>query len=268
MYTANDHVFAVCAYGESPYLHECLASLAAQAVKSSVIVCTATPNDHIRQEAACFNFPVFENEGPHGIAEDWNFAYHTSSGRLVTLAHQDDVYESDYLAKMLERFNRARKPLIGFSDYFELRNGERSYAEGGNRNLIIKKWMLMPLRLQALSGSRLVRRRILSLGSPICCPSVTYVKRNLPETVFESHFLADLDWQAWEKLSRLEGDFCYIPKPLMGHRIHAESATSSVIESDQSRSGEDLEMFRRFWPEGIARLLNHFYASAQKGNTL
>ena len=266
-YTGKDHTFAVCACGESRYLAECIRSLMRQTVRSRIILCTSTPNKMIEKLSEENGLQLYIRDGESGIAPDWNFAYEMSDTPLVTLAHQDDIYEPLFLEETLARIRTERKPLIAFTDYFELRGDRRVYADG-NRNLRIKEWMLMPLRRASLAESRFVRRRILSLGSPVCCPSVTYVKEALPEKIFQPHFQADLDWQAWERLSRLTGSFCYIPKALMGHRIHGESATTRVIGAHRNRSQEDLEMFRAFWPEGIARVLNHFYAAGQDQNDL
>ena len=266
-FTASDHVFALCAYKESPYLEACITSLRRQSISSRIIICTATPNNLISAVADKYDIPLFVNQGPHGIAEDWNFAYAQAKASLVTLAHQDDVYDPDYLKKILDEVNRAKKPLIAFTDYYELRNDRKVYA-GENRNLRIKEIALIPLRPRACQASRWVRRRSLSLCDPICCPAVTFVKDNLPEVVFESHFQSDLDWQAWEKLSRLKGSFCYVHEPLMGHRIHEESTTTKVIGENNGRSSEDLEMYLKFWPRPIALLLNRFYTAGQRQNKL
>ena len=40
----NLHTFAVCAYGESPYLEECVQSLLAQKVRTRILIATSTPN--------------------------------------------------------------------------------------------------------------------------------------------------------------------------------------------------------------------------------
>ena len=125
--------------------------------------------------------------------------------------------------------------------------------------------MLTPLRPRFCQRSRFVRRRILAFGNPICCPAVTYVRRELPEPVFESGFKSNVDWQAWERLSRLEGSFVYLREPLMYHRIHGGSETTSMIR-DAGRSAEDLEMFRRFWPEPVARLLARIYRASERSN--
>ena len=266
-YTPDDHVFAICAYKESEFLETCVLSLRQQSIPARMIMCTATPNDHISAIAEKYEIPLFINRGPHGIAEDWNFAMACAEGRLLTLAHQDDVYDPDYLRRMLAAVNGAKRPLIAFSDYYEVRNGEKVYSDR-DRLLKIKEIALIPLRPRIFQSSVWMRRRVLSTCDPICCPSVTFVRENLPEVVFEAHFKSCLDWQAWEKLSRLPGSFCYVHEPLMGHRIHAGSATTEIIGDDLGRSSEDLEMYEKFWPKPIARLINRFYAAGQKSNAL
>ncbi len=264
-YSQHDHTFAVCAYMESPFLEECIESLEKQSVPGNIIVCTATPNAHISDIANRHSLPVVVNYGPHGIAEDWNFAYASADTPLVTLAHQDDVYEPDYLKSMLDRLNGAEKPLIGFTNYYELRDGKKSFAPN-NRNLKIKEFALKPMKIRSFQQSVFVRRRILSLCCAICCPSVTFVRENLPPVVFGTHFKCDLDWEAWENISRIKGSFCYVPEPLMGHRIHRQSTTTEIIGDSNGRSDEDLEMYLKFWPEPIAKVLNRFYSGAQRQN--
>lgn len=266
-YKPSDHTFAVCAYGESPYLEECIRSLEKQRRKGKVIICTSTPNAYIEAIAERHHLHMYINKGPAGIAHDWNYAFLAADTPLLTLAHQDDIYEPDYLLTMLRKINKSHDPQISFSDYYEIRNGKRA-RNGSNLNLLVKKAALMPLRLPFLQNVRFVKRIVLAFCDPICCPSVLYVKKNLPVPLFETQFLADLDWQAWEKISRQSGSFVYVPSVLMGHRIHSESTTTKVIGSKDSRSGEDIEMYKKFWPSGIAHLLNRLYAYSQRSNKL
>ena len=54
-------------------------------------------------------------------------------------------------------------------------------------------------------------------------------------------------------------------KPLMGHRIHEESTTTSIIEGN-IRGKEDLFMFKKFWPEFIAKFLTKAFSYSEKSN--
>lgn len=53
----------------------------------------------------------------------------------------------------------------------------------------------------------------------------------------------DLDWEEWERFSRLEGS-CLFTRVLFHHRIHEGSETTALIEDD-TRSNEDLEMLNK-----------------------
>lgn len=259
------HTWVICAYKESPYLKECIHSLWNQTVPSKIIIATSTPNTEIKKLAERYRIPVFVNTGKHGITQDWNFAISCAKTRYVTIAHQDDIYERTYLEEVLKTLNGARHPLIFFSDYYEIRSGMKVAS---NRNLLIKRIMLLPFRNRLLQNSIHVRRRILSLGSPIDCPSVTYVIPNLPKgNLFDESYRVTQDWEAWERFSKMDGTFVFCPKLLMGHRIHEESTTTELI-ADHTRSREELSIFKRFWPERIAVWLEHRYQKGQESNQI
>jgi len=255
-----NHTFVICAYKESQYLQECIDSLKDQEIKSGIIMVTSTPCEFIEKVAEANHIPLFVNEGEGGITQDWNFGLSKVKTKYATIAHQDDVYESTYLKEI--RKNCTKDTIIAFTDYCELRNGEKIYD---NLNLKIKRIMLAPLRIKELGRSKFVRRRILSLGDPICCPSVTFNLKKCGRPIFHNHFRSCEDWEAWEKLSKCKGRFSYVSKPLMCHRIHEESETTSVI-NDNVRVDENLEMYMKFWPESIAKLINKFYTKSENSN--
>ena len=260
----NKHTFAICAYKESPYLETCIKSLLDQTVKTDVIVATSTPNSFIGDLCKKYNLPLYINTGEHGITQDWNFAYSQTDADYITIAHQDDVYDKHYVEELYRAVSKVKKPIIFFTDYSELRD---DCVVHDNKLLKIKRWMLIPLRFRSLWSSKFVRRRILSLGSPICCPSVTFVTENCPRPVFQHGFRASEDWQAWELLSRREGAFVYCKKTLTYHRIHEESETSKVL-GDNARQSEDFVMFCKFWPRGIAKFLTKLYGTSEKSNEM
>ena len=259
----TNHTFVICAYKESEYLEECILSLKNQSVQTNIIMETSTPNDYIKGLASKYEIPLYFNPNG-GITQDWNFGLSKVETKYATIAHQDDIYEKDYAKKMLERFETSSCPLIAFSDYGELRKGEKVYDIP---MLKIKEFMLSPLRIKVFAGSKLVRRRILSLGDAICCPSVSFNLELLERPIFKDGFRSCEDWEAWEMISRMDGDFLYIPEPLMCHRIHEESATTAIIQ-DNARVEENYIMFCKFWPKPIAKLINKFYTKSEDSNTL
>ena len=154
--------------------------------------------------------------------------------------------------------------LIIFSDYFEIRDDNKVYS---NKNLKIKRLLLSSLFVKSLSGIKLLKRNTLRFGCSICCPSVTFVKDKLPKQVFECDMKSDVDWFAWEKLSRFNGKFIFINKKLMGHRID-ESTTTTDIINQGIRTKEDLYMFKKFWPEFLAKKINMVYRKSENSNNV
>jgi len=260
----TNHTFAICAYKESPYLEDCILSLKAQSVLSNLLLSTSTPNRFLEEIAQKYDIPLFINTGEKGITQDWNFAYGKTTTEFVTIAHQDDKYHPDYVKTALSFLQKSKRPLIFFTDYAEIRNGE---IEEKNLLLNVKRKMLLPLKPKIFQRSRFIRRRVLSLGDPICCPSVTFSKSNLPPVIFRNGFKSCEDWEAWEILSRLKGSFLYSSEKLTYHRIHEESATTEII-SENVRNKEDYMMFCKFWPKPIAKFLAKKYAKGEESNTL
>lgn len=256
----NDHTFVVLAYGISPYLEECIQSLEKQTVKSNIVIATSTDNGYIRNIAKIHQLPVVVNYNSTGIAGDFDFGVKAGGTRFVTVAHQDDRYEPKYLESIAKAVGS--DTIIAFTDYYEEHPAGRQES---NRNLKIKRLLLSPLKVRFLQKSRWIRRRILSVGNPICCPSVTYNRDKIKENIFQSEFRSNMDWKAWEVLSRNKGSFVYVDQMLMMHRIHEASTTSETIKEGK-RTKEDYAMMRLFWPAFIAGPLSKIYACSEKNN--
>jgi len=256
------HTFAICAYKESEFLEECIISLKNQTIKSDIILVTHTPNDFLYDICKKYDLEMFINTGETGITEDWNYAISVSKTKFVTIAHQDDMYEPEYTRQVIGRMKDAKKPLIAITDYSEIRAGKKVHASTMIR---IKTILLLPMRLGFVRKNKYLRRRTLSLGDPVICPSVTYAVRNLKLPVFNNHFLCCEDWEMLEDVYSQDGDIIYIPKKLCYHRIH-EGSTTSLALNGGIRKKENLEMFEKFWPKPIAIIINRFYNLSEKYN--
>ena len=98
----TNHTFAICAYKESQYLEECIKSTLNQTIKTNIIICTSTPNDFIKNLAKKYNIDLFINTSKTGIGPDWNFAVSKAKTNLVTVTHQDDTYNENYVEEILK----------------------------------------------------------------------------------------------------------------------------------------------------------------------
>ncbi len=264
IFTKEDHTFVICAYKENPHIEETIESLEKQTLKSNVILCTSTPNEYLKNICKKHQLEIIVNPNVSGLGSDWNYAYSQAKTELITIAHQDDIYEPDFVKNTLEYANKDKNTMFLFTDYYEARNGEKVNS---NKLLRIKRMMNYPLSLSVFYSSKFVRRRMLSIGCAICCPSVTFVRKNIGKNPFVEQYKNSCDYATWVKFSKKKGSVIYIKKQLLGHRIYPESTTSFNL-SENIRKREDLEILCDFWPVFIAKLINRVYSTSEKSNEL
>lgn len=258
------HCFVILAYKESPYLESCIKSVKNQKYKSDIIIATSTPNKFIDNIAKKYKLKVLKNNNSDGIGGDFDFAISVGTRELVTIAHQDDIYDYNYSDEIIKKYEKNPNSIILFTDYYEIKGTNKVYK---NANLRIKRVLLFPLRLNFLSNIKFFKRFTLAFGNAICCPAVTFVKKQINLPLFNYPFKCDIDWHAWETLSKMNKNFSFVNKPLMGHRVHDGSTTTEIIK-ENVRTKEDLKMFKRFWPNLFAEILNKFYVNSEKSNNI
>ena len=254
----NNHTFAVCAYKESEHLETCIKSLVNQTSKSKIIISTSTPNDYIYNIAKKYDIPVYNTNSKSDIQDDWNFAYNKADTDYVTVAHQDDIYRKEYLECVMEACNNYDDVSIAFTDYLPIKGDK---VNGRDKNSKFRRLLRLPLKISPLANKRFVKRGCLAFGNSICCPSVTYHKKMLGDTIFTSELRFGLDWDTFEKIASMKGRFVYVDKPVMCYRVY-EGATTNEFIVNHKREKEDIYMFNKFWPEFITKFIMKFYVKA------
>lgn len=252
---AIEHTFAVCAYMQSPYLEECILSLVNQRQKSKIIMSTSTDNDFIRDLSVKYNITLYINYGKGGMQDNWNFAYSKAETPFVTIVHQDDYYHADFSVYINSTINKYNSIILIHTNYNDVVNGRVIDRNLNNRLRCILNF---PIRFQLFARRKFFRRLALSFGNSICCPSVTYNKRIIKESPFHSTLVMAVDWDLYYSLAKRNGTFVYISKALIYKRLHRESETNGTIQNGQ-RYNDDLTMFKKIWPEGIAKIILNFY---------
>ncbi len=251
------HAFVISAYKETEYLEKCIISILEQSVPSTVIICTSTPNDYIIKMARKYNIELHVREGESDIQDDWNFSCSQIDAEWVTVAHQDDIYDSNYLEEMLKAINKYPDGIMAFTDYRPIIHGEISM----DRNCRIQHLIRTPMKIPALANNKFFKKYLLSLGNCIRCPSVCYHKELIDGPIFTSTLRFSLDWDTFLQFAGYDSRFIYIDKPLAYYRIHSGATTMSYINND-TRKNDDLYMFRQFWPEWIVKIIMKIYHHA------
>ncbi|NAS14472.1 glycosyltransferase family 2 protein [Poritiphilus flavus] len=252
------HAFIIPVYKESPYLERCISSLKKQSPVSDILITTSTPTQATRDLAKKYGIPYLVNSSERkGIANDWNFALLVANSEYVTIAHQDDVYESDYVGEVMKNIEGSS---IVFTNYWDVVNG---ICKKNTLNAIVKKISLFPFLIKSSYRSKLLKKLILIFGSSICCPTVTYNTKILNGFSFSPEFRFALDWVAWLEIANMDGRFTYINKKLVKHRIHNKSETTISLDSGLAQR-EEFKILERIWGRAIARLFAKLYALIRK----
>jgi hypothetical protein len=182
---------------------------------------------------------------------------------LVTLAHQDDRYGPAYVARLRAALRRHPGAMLAFCDYSEHTG---LGARPDNINLKIKR----ALSRRAFGMRECITEphykvKLLSLGNPICCPSVMLVRSTLADFQFPAGFQTNLDWMAWLNLARRAGGFVYVRERLVSKGVHEGSETTATI-ANRAREREDRMMFEALWPKPVAAALLVLYKMGYRAN--
>ena len=260
-YTGRDFTFVVCAYKECEHLEQCVRSLLAQSVKAHILISTSTPNSHIRGIAEKYGIPLRINPDG-GQVKDYNFALNQADTALVMLMHQDDLIRKTFVESVLRHLNRADDPILAFTNYLEMHHDK--VDRKASTIILIKRLLLLPIRIPLIKRLPQIKRLIQLFGNPITHPTVVCVRDKLPKPCFREEYKASMDWDLWERLSREEGQFVYVPEVLLFHRMNEENQTAKLIRESSARYDEELEIFCRFWPKPVARLIMKLYSLADR----
>ncbi|HAD35137.1 MAG TPA: glycosyl transferase [Chitinophagaceae bacterium] len=215
-----------------------------------------------------FGLDLFITEYGKGVVHDNNFGLRQIKTKHATLSHQDDIYLPTYAETCVRVAEKFTDILICFTNFAEIIDDKDRPL---TLMLKVKRCILsifMPFKSHL--SSKFWKLRLLSLGNPIALPTIMLNLENLPGFQFSvvlAHHVNTIDWQAWCNMAKMKGRFYYARKVLLKRRIHAESLFTIGLENN-SRHIEDLNMFRKFWPDFIAKFLARVYASGYTSNAV
>jgi hypothetical protein len=259
-----NQTFVIPVYLAASSLGALIESLLAQdGRQSEILITTSTPSAELDAVAKHHSLPLRINPQRIDMASDWNFALAAATTELVTIAHQDDLFGRFYVSRLSRALRAHHGAVLAFCDYSE--HSPRGMRPT-NINLRIKRALCRrAFGRRECIGSARDKERLLSLGNPICCPSVMFDRLALPDFCFPSGFRTNLDWMAWVQLARRPGGFVYLQEALVSKGVHAESATTATIEN-RERQREDRALFDTFWPRPVAAALAAAYRFSYLAN--
>ena len=73
-----------------------------------------------------YHLKVNINPNPgKGIGYDFDYAISCGMTKLVTIAHQDDIYDYEYSYQIVNKYKKYPTSSIIFSDYYEIRENKK-----------------------------------------------------------------------------------------------------------------------------------------------
>ena len=233
------HTFVILAYQESDNLEDCIKSILKQSVKSNVLIATSTPNDFIFEMASKYSLGVTINEQESNKGSDYNFALDRVDSELVTIAHQDDLYDRNYTKEIIKKYEQNLDATIIFTDNYEINNDKKIKK---NKRLRKQRHFLWPLKFKIFENKKHFKLRALRKNKFICTSSITFVKKNIKEAVFPTNLIYDNDWQGLINLAKDKTKFVYLDKKLVGYR-------RDNILFDPEKIEEDKDILKSMYPK-------------------
>ncbi len=232
------HTFVILAYNVSDDLEECIKSVINQSKKSNIVIATSTPNDYIIDLASEYSLGVMVNKTKSNKGRDYNFAINSFDTPLVTIAHQDDLYDRNYTKEILKTYKKNKQATIIFTDNYEIHNDKKIK---NSKKLFWKRYFLFPLRFSFFQNKKFFKLRSLRREKYICTSSITFVKKNIDGDIFPTNLKYDNDWQGLIDLAKKNTRFVYLRKKLVGYRVEEK-------ESNKTKNKEDLKILKNMYP--------------------
>ncbi len=173
---------------------------------------------------------IFSNESGHpsGLAGNWNRCVSEATGDWITILHQDDLLEPDFLEKhrRIADFHKTVGLIFG---PVRLVNAEGSIVDTDS-----KPDFVWPDRFVVWPPGSL--SRVLVKSNPIRCPGVSF-RKDVHERLggFDGSWKYVLDWDFWHRAGQV-ADIAIISECLASQRWHPASETQRL-----ARGTVDLE---------------------------
>ena len=245
------HTFVILAYLENDNLLECVKSVLNQTVKSNVIIATSTKNDYIIDLASEYGLGVMVNDNTSNKGSDYNYALNAFDTEIVTIAHQDDIYDRNYVKEIMNYYNKNKDASIIITDSYEVL-GDKKLKR--SRSLLKKNFLIKPLKYKKFQNKKYFKLRSLKYNQSFCTSTVTYIKKNIKNDFFPTDLTYNNDWQAFIELAKTDSRFVLIDKKLVGHRIKLNEVNDVKIK-------EDILIYKSLWPNFI---IDYIYKKEKK----
>ena len=159
-----------------------------------------------------------------GIAGNWKRGVELASGAFFCLLHDDDTFEPEFVACLLEPLLQDESLIISFCDqWFMNAQGERNEEESKKASAGFKRETLPAGRLVNFARAALVERSI-PAGASI------YRKNMAPPDFIDEEAKGSIDfWLLYQCIRTGYGAY-FVKQRLMNYRAHGGGMSSSMLD--------------------------------------
>ena len=206
---------------------------------ASVELVCRTAGDRVR---------IVRNQERRGLAANFAHAASLVKTPFFCLAHQDDLYERDYLQRLLAALEAEPDAAVAHCS--------ATASDGdGNEITAAAERFKNGLARQAVGATRSELYGLLWRGNFVCCPSVLFRTAAYRAVGgFDTRLSFALDWELWFRMVRTGHRFTTVTTPLVRYRRHADNATRSATRSLR-RFEEELQVLQEAHAHGVAERL-------------
>jgi GT2 family glycosyltransferase len=191
----------------------------------------------LAREVAGERVQVHRNAAPLGIGGNWNRCVELARAPFVCLAHQDDVYEPEYVARMLAALDARPDAGMAHCRAAAIDADGRAMPSAAER-FKAHFWRQSPGKDRAAHYERLWR------GNFIVCPSMCFRTDALRVTgPFRTDLCFALDWEYSFRLLRAGFGIVDVHEVLLHYRRHDGAATAAANRT-RTRLHEELQVLR------------------------
>lgn len=227
-------------YNNSNHLIDCLDSIASQTYSNiEVIICDNCSSDNTfelaKTYASKYNWICLQNSTNIGALSNFNKLISLSTGEYVGIYHADDIYDSDIVSLLMERFIADPHLNIAGTGAYTIddqNNITSKYVNPFNRVSIYNYYSFHDV-ISSIVKDHVHNRLYCDIPLLLITPSFI-VKKKAYDTYggfdVNSHFKSASDYEMWIRLSKYS-PICIINKPLMKYRIHNAQASQVEIRN-------------------------------------
>lgn len=257
------------------FVGETIGSLLAQTWPDFRLLCIDDASDDdsaaVARTAGGERITVLQNPARLGLGANWNRALETADTEYLLIAHQDDIYEPDYLATMVRLLDEHPRALAAHSRATTVDENGRLIPDPAGA---FKDTFWSPAEPQEREPAE--ELAVLQRGNYVIAPSVllrmSTVKQLGP---FDARYGFVTDWEYWMRASLAGFTLVGTHARLVRFRRHAQTATRAQ-ELTMQRYEEELALLTAFATHGQSRrpflaientLLNDFVERLAAGDT-